>query len=48
MLSLAAGTPEEGHTYPLHHPQVTFNEEALPYGVAALSYMALEYLRHND
>ena len=44
MLSLAAGRPEDGHTYPLHHPKVTFDEEALPYGTAALTALAMEYL----
>ena len=44
MLSLAAGSPEEGHTYPLHHPGVTFDEDALPVGAAALAALAISYL----
>lgn len=47
MLSLAAGTPEEGHTHPLHHPQVTFNEAVLPTGAATMAYLAMEYLKEN-
>ena len=47
MLSLAAGTPQEGHTYPLHHPKVTFNEDALSYGAAAMAYMAIQYLNQD-
>ena len=45
MVSLAAGEPAKGHTNPLHHPQVTFDESALPYGAAALAYTALRYLK---
>ncbi len=44
MLALAAGTPEEGHTYPLHHPMVTFNESVLPIGAAVLTQFALSWL----
>lgn len=44
MLSLAAGEPEKGYTYPLHHPMVRFDESALPYGAAALAQIATEYL----
>lgn len=44
MLALAAGTPEEGHTYPLHHPMVTFNESILPIGAAVLAQFALCWL----
>lgn len=44
MLALAAGTPEEGHTYPLHHPMVTFNESVLPIGAAVLAQFALSWL----
>jgi len=32
---LGAGTPEEGYHYGAHHPKVTYNEDAFPYGVAA-------------
>jgi len=44
MLSLAAGEPKHGYTYPLHHPKVMFDESALPYGAAALFSVALNYL----
>ena len=37
MLALAAGDPGVG----LHHPAVTFDEAALPYGAAALAALAL-------
>ncbi len=41
MVALAAGTPENGCEYPLHHPEVTFEEEAMPSGSALLAYTAL-------
>lgn len=47
MIMLTAGTPEEGHSYPLHHPKVTFNEEALPIGVAIYANSAIDWLKHN-
>lgn len=36
MLALAAGRRSDGYIYPLHHPKVTFDEEAMIYGCAAL------------
>ena len=47
MLALAAGTPEEGHSYPLHHPMVTFDESVLPIGAAVLAHFALTWLRES-
>ena len=47
MLSLAAGSPADGHTYPLHHPKVTFDEAALPIGAAALTEFAIHYLTYD-
>ena len=44
MLSLAAGSPDKGHKFPLHHPKVTFDEDALPVGAAALAALAVSYL----
>lgn len=44
MLALAAGEPAKGHTYPLHHPKVTFDEEALPVGAAAFAHIAASWL----
>lgn len=41
MVALAAGTPQNGCEYPLHHPQVMFEEEAMPSGSALLAYTAL-------
>ena len=44
MLALAAGEPKNGHKYPQHHPKVTFDEDALPYGCAAFVWTAFQYL----
>ena len=44
MISLAAGSREEGHIYPLHHPKVTFSEEALAIGTAVLANTAIRWL----
>ncbi len=41
MVALAAGQKSEGHIHPAHHPQVTFDEAALPYGAAIYAQMAL-------
>jgi hippurate hydrolase len=49
MAALAAGHPKDGYTYPLHHPQVRFDETALPYGAAAYAAMAYNWLlNHTD
>lgn len=46
MLALAAGAPEEGFSYPLHHPKVKLDEEALSFGAAAFAAVAMDWL--ND
>lgn len=45
MLAIAAGEPEKGYTYPLHHPKVTFDESVLPVGAAVFAHTAMEYLK---
>lgn len=47
MLALAAGQPQQGHRYPQHHPSVTFDEEALPYGAAVYAHLAMRWLEDN-
>ncbi|MDO4483463.1 MAG: M20 family metallopeptidase [Clostridia bacterium] len=47
MLALAAGHPEEGYTYPQHHPMVKFDNEALPYGAAVYAYGAMRWLEEH-
>ncbi|WP_411346736.1 M20 metallopeptidase family protein [Paenibacillus sp. WLX1005] len=41
-LGTGNGSPE--YTYPLHHPRFDLDEQALPYGVAMLSALALQGL----
>ena len=47
MLSLAAGHPDHGHRYPLHHPQVTFCDDVLPIGSAVHTCMAMRWLEEH-
>lgn len=42
MLMLAAGEPEEGYIYPLHHPKAEFNDEALVIGSAFYTCVAFK------
>jgi len=44
MIALAAGNPQDGHIHPLHHPQTSFSEDALPYGMAAYAAIAMDFL----
>ncbi len=44
MIALAAGEPEKGFQYPLHHPKVMFDESVLYKGAAALTFIALNTL----
>lgn len=48
MISLAAGELNKGYKYPLHHPCVTFDEDALPIGTAILTNTALKWLEKNS
>jgi len=47
MLALAAGEPQKGYNHSLHHPQVTFDTSALPYGSAVLAGLAAEWLKSH-
>ena len=42
-VALAAGKREEGYAFPLHHPRARFDEEALPYGAAVYTSLALSH-----
>ena len=44
MLALSAGNSQEGYTIPLHHPKVRLDENAMPYGTAALAHIAVRWL----
>lgn len=45
MVALAAGNPSKGYTWPLHHPKVRFDEDALPVGTAIHAYCAMQWLK---
>ena len=47
MLALAAGEPEKGYVYPLHHPKAAFDESVLAAGSAVYAWNALRYLEQN-
>lgn len=47
IVMLGAGSSNEGHIYTLHHPKVTFNEDALKVGTALLTSTALKWLKNN-
>ena len=48
MLALAAGTAQDGYTYPQHHPRVCFDEGCLPYGAAVYAQTALRWLEDHQ
>lgn len=48
MVALAAGTPQQGHSYPLHHPKVTFDENILAAGSAVYAYTAMRRLASRN
>lgn len=45
MLALAAGEPSKGHSYPQHHPKVTFDEDVLAIGAAVFAGIACSWLQ---
>lgn len=47
MLALAAGHPNEGYSYPQHHPMVKFDDNALPIGAAIYAYTAMRWLAEH-
>ncbi len=47
MIALSAGEKSDGHIYPLHHPRVTFDENAMINGCAALALGAVGFFEKN-
>lgn len=47
MLALAAGKAADGHTFPQHHPKVTFDENVLTFGTAIFVQNAVKYLEEH-
>lgn len=48
MLAVAAGDPEDGYTYPLHHPMVRFDERAIPVGSCIYAACAMRWLEEHS
>ncbi len=48
MLLLAAGNPDNGFKYGVHHPKVEFDEDILHRGSAAFCIMATKWLEENN
>ncbi len=48
MLALAAGHPDEGYSYPQHHPKVKFDDTVLPIGAAIYAYTAMRWLEEHN
>ena len=42
---VAAGRPEDGYCYPVHHPKACFDDAALPAAAAAYTHIALQWLK---
>lgn len=47
MFALAAGEPDKGYCYPLHHPKVMFDDSVLSTGSAIYAYTALRWLEEH-
>ena len=45
LVSVCAGSSLDGHIYPLHNPNVTFDLNALPIGACAYAVTAVDFLR---
>ena len=45
LVSVCAGSSLDGHIYPLHNPNVTFDLSVLPIGTAAYAITAAEFLK---
>ena len=45
---VAAGRPEDGYSYPVHHPKARFDNAALPAAAAAYAHIAVQWLKQAD
>ena len=48
MVALTAGNAENGYLYPLHHPKVIFDENALAIGSCIYAYSAMRWLEEHS
>ncbi len=42
---VAAGRPEDGYRYPVHHPKASFDNDALPAAAAVYAHIAVQWLK---
>ncbi len=47
MLALAAGRPDDGYNYGLHHPKARFDTSVLPVGSAVYAHTAISWLESH-
>ncbi|MDP4147116.1 MAG: M20 family metallopeptidase [Bacillota bacterium] len=47
MVILSAGSPQDGYSYPQHHPKALFDENNIYIGAALYTNMAMEWLKNN-
>ena len=47
MLAMAGGKSKDGYCFPLHHPNVKFDETALSIGSAVYAYNAIKWLKEH-
>lgn len=48
MMIISTGSSNDGYTYPVHHPKVTFDENALSVGAAGYAAAAYAWLSKNQ
>lgn len=48
MLAMAGGKPEDGYQFPLHHPKMKLDENALSIGSAVYAYNAMRWLEEHS
>lgn len=48
MIALASGNAKNGFSYPLHHPKVIFDENALATGSSIYAYSAMRWLEEHS
>ena len=48
MIALSSGNAKNGFSYPLHHPKVIFDENALATGSSIYAYSAMRWLEEHS
>ena len=47
IMTLGAGTPENGYIHGAHNPAIHFDPECMPYGVATFTNLCVNYLKNH-